>query len=124
MKRMVIIMGLLSMLMGCSKSSSENITVIDAKSAYDIMQSEEVIILDVSTKDEFKEGHIKNAINLDVSSIGNTMPSFLPDKDAKILIYCRSGARSHQAAVKLEKLGYTNLYDFGGIMNWPYEIVK
>lgn len=116
-------MGILSMLLGCLKTN-KNINVINAETAYELMQTEEVIVLDVRTTDEFNSGHIENAINLDVSNIKNEMLDVLPDKDAKILIYCRSGNRSYQAALKLDKLGYTNIYDFGGLNTWPYEIVK
>ncbi|MDI9518603.1 MAG: rhodanese-like domain-containing protein [Erysipelotrichaceae bacterium] len=123
MKRIIVIMGILSMLLGCLKTN-KNINVINAESAYELMQTEEVIVLDVRTTDEFNSGHIENAINLDVSNIKNEMLDVLPDKDAKILIYCRSGNRSYQAALKLDKLGYTNIYDFGGLNTWPYEIVK
>ncbi|NLC97085.1 MAG: rhodanese-like domain-containing protein [Erysipelotrichaceae bacterium] len=124
MRKLAITMGLLSLLMGCTKTQSENITIIDSKTAYEMMQNEEVTIIDVRTKEEYEDGHILNAINLDVSYIGNTIPTELPNLDSKILIYCRSGSRSNQAALKLEKLGYTNLYDFGGLNSWPYEIVK
>lgn len=116
-------MGILSMLLGCLKTN-KNINVINAESAYELMQTEEVIVLDVRTTDEFNSGHIENAINLDVSYIKDEIPDILPDKNAKILIYCRSGNRSYQAALKLDKLGYTNIYDFGGLNTWPYEIVK
>ncbi|NLP21789.1 MAG: rhodanese-like domain-containing protein [Erysipelotrichaceae bacterium] len=123
MKRIIVIMGILSMLLGCLKTN-KNINIINAETAYELMQTEEVIVLDVRTIDEFKGGHIENAIHLDVSNIKDEMPDVLPDKDAKILIYCRSGNRSYQAALKLDKLGYTNIYDFGGLNTWPYEIVK
>jgi rhodanese-related sulfurtransferase len=123
MKRIIVVMGILSMLLGCLKTN-KNINIINAETAYELMQTEEVIVLDVRTTDEFNSGHIENAINLDVSNIKNEMLDVLPDKDAKILIYCRSGNRSYQAALKLDKLGYTNIYDFGGLNTWPYEIVK
>lgn len=80
------------------------------------------IILDVRRQDEFDSGHIPGAVLLPNESISATesIPS-LPDKDQKILIYCRSGNRSKQAAEKLVGLGYTNIYEFGGINDWPYE---
>ena len=76
------------------------------------------IILDVRTIAEYNEGHIPNAICIPNETIGNNTISELPDKEQLILIYCRSGNRSKQAAEKLKKLGYTNLIEFGGIIDW------
>lgn len=87
------------------------------------MDSEEVIIVDVRTAEEFASGHIQNAINIPVESI-SAEPAELSDKDATILVYCRSGNRSEQASRKLVELGYTQIYDFGGIIDWPYEVVQ
>lgn len=83
-----------------------------------------VIILDVRTKGEYAEGHIKNAILVPNESIGTEPPKELPDKNAEILVYCRSGNRSRQASEKLVKMGYTNVYDFGGVNTWTYGLVK
>ena len=82
-----------------------------------------LVLLDVRTREEFDGGHISGALCLPVESIGGKAPAELPDKDAEILIYCRSGRRSAEAARKLTKLGYTNVSDFGGILNWPYGTV-
>ena len=81
------------------------------------------IILDVRTIAEYNEGHIPNAICIPNETIGNNTISELPDKEQLILIYCRSGNRSKQAAEKLKKLGYTNLIEFGGIIDWKGEII-
>ena len=81
------------------------------------------IILDVRRVDEFSAGHIPGAINIPNESIGNEEISALPDKDQLILVYCRSGNRSKQASEKLAALGYTNIVEFGGIMDWPGETV-
>lgn len=97
------------------------ITVDEAKVRMD--RGDEIIILDVRTEQEFKEGHIPNAILIPNETITDEMPDLLPDLDAEILIYCRSGNRSAQAAKKLIAIGYTNVYDFGGIISWPYEKV-
>ena len=84
-----------------------------------------VIVLDVRTSDEFAQGHIPNAVLIPNETITSaSRPANLPDSDAVILVYCRSGNRSAQAARKLVSLGYTGIYDFGGIIDWPYEIVK
>ena len=82
------------------------------------------IILDVRTIAEYNEGHIPNAICIPNETIGSNTISELPDKEQLILVYCRSGNRSKQAAEKLKKLGYTNLIEFGGIIDWKGEIVK
>lgn len=88
------------------------------------MTTQKVIIVDVRTKSEYDEGHIKNAVLIPNETIGTEPPSKLPDKNAIILVYCRSGRRSRDAANKLVKMGYTNVYDFGGIINWKYGTVK
>ena len=87
-------------------------------------EKEDYIILDVRTYAEYNEGHIPNAICVPNETIGNNEIKELPDKDQLILIYCRSGNRSKQATEKLKKLGYTNLIEFGGIIDWKGEIVK
>ena len=87
-------------------------------------ENTDYIILDVRTIAEYNEGHIPNAICIPNETIGNNTISELPDKEQLILVYCRSGNRSKQAAEKLKKLGYTNLIEFGGIIDWKGEIVK
>ena len=81
------------------------------------------IILDVRRPDEFAEGHIPNAINVANETIGTAEIPELPDKDQLIMVYCRSGRRSKEAADKLVKLGYTNIVEFGGILDWTGEVV-
>ena len=98
------------------------ITVNEAAS---IMKSEkDYIILDVRRPDEFSEGHIPNAINVPNEIIGTSEISELPDRDQLILVYCRSGRRSKEASQKLVDLGYTNVVEFGGILDWSGETVK
>ena len=82
------------------------------------------IILDVRRPDEFAAGHIPNAINVPNESIGTSEIPELPNKDQLILVYCRSGRRSKDASEKLVKLGYTNIVEFGGILDWKGEIEK
>ena len=82
------------------------------------------IILDVRRPDEYAEGHIPGAINLPNEEIGASEISELPDKAQLILVYCRSGRRSKEASEKLVKLGYTNIVEFGGILDWTGEIEK
>lgn len=97
----------------------KTITPEEAKARLD--SGDAVTLLDVRTEAEYEESHIPGAVCLPVESIGTQPPESLPDPDAEILVYCRSGRRSAQAAGKLTKLGYTNVSDFGGILNWPYE---
>ena len=98
---------------------------ISAEEAKKIMDSdEEYIILDTREQDEFDEGHIPNAILIPYTEIENKAEEILIDKDKLILVYCRSGRRSKIAAESLFKLGYTNVKEFGGIIDWPYEVEK
>ena len=87
-------------------------------------QEQGYIILDVRRPDEFAAGHIPNAINVPNESIGTDEISELPNKDQLIMVYCRSGRRSKEASEKLVKLGYTNIVEFGGILDWKGEIEK
>lgn len=81
------------------------------------------VILDVRTKDEFQAGHIKGAVNFPNEDIDENF-SAVESLDTCILVYCRSGHRSLNASAKLGLIGYTNIYEFGGINTWKYEIVK
>lgn len=97
---------------------------VTTEEAVNIMQTEEnYVILDVRTAQEFASGHIPGAALLPNETIGTEDIPLLPDKDQLILVYCRSGNRSKQAAEKLAQLGYTNIVKFGGINSWTGEIV-
>ena len=100
----------------------EQITPAEAKKIMD--SGEKHIILDTREQDEFNEGHIPGAILIPYTEIENKAEEMLPDKDAQILVYCRSGRRSKIASESLSKLGYTNVKEFGGIIDWPYEVEK
>lgn len=104
------------------KAMYEQITAEEAKKIMD--SGEEHIILDTREQDEFDGGHIPGAILIPYTEIENKAEEMLPDKDKLILVYCRSGRRSKIAAERLAKLGYTNVKEFGGIIDWPYEIEK
>lgn len=94
---------------------------ISVEEAYNMVESNnEIIILDVRTKEEYNEGHLKNAINIPVDIINTFEES---NKDKEIIIYCRSGVRAGTAMNELHKMGYTNLYTFGGIQDWKYDII-
>ena len=126
----LIIMFLISLsLFGFSacQDSENNVTYeqITAKEAKTIMETQpDYIIIDARTQEEFADGHIEGAIMIPEYEIANRAEKELPDKDALILVYCRSGRRSKIASEELVKLGYTNVKEFGGIIDWPYEIVK
>ena len=104
------------------KAMYQQITAEEAKKI--VYSGEEHIILDTREQDEFNEGHIPGAILIPYTEIENKAEEMLPDKDAQILVYCRSGRRSKIASESLAKLGYTNVKEFGGIIEWPYEVVK
>lgn len=97
---------------------------ISPEKAKYMMEHEVVQIVDVRHEEEYREGHIPGAVLVTNETIGDTLPEELSDKKAVLLVYCRSGVRSKQASQKLVRLGYENVYDFGGIINWPYEIEK
>ena len=97
---------------------------LSAEEAYEMMASQEVVVVDVRTREEYDGGHIENAVLVPNENIGSEMPEALPDKEAPLLVYCRSGRRSKDAAEKLLALGYQSVYDFGGVIDWPYELVK
>ena len=112
------------LLVGCAVPAEQEISYrqITMDAAVAMMEEEEgYIILDVRTVAEFDEKHIPGAINIPNETIGTDAIPELPDKDQLILVYCRSGNRSKQASEKLVKLGYTNVVEFGGIIDWPGE---
>ena len=125
MKKYLLILLTALLLCGCgAKETKEpvymNITPAQAK---ELMDTEEnYVILDVRTQEEYAESHIPGAILIPDYEIAETAETILKDKDQLILVYCRSGRRSKRAAQELEKLGYTNIKEFGGITQWPYEV--
>ena len=126
MKKLIPILLSALMFTGCAEPSNHqtnNYRSITMDEAVTMMAQETgYIILDVRRPDEFAAGHIPNAINVPNESIGTSEISELPDKNQLILVYCRSGRRSKEAAEKLVKLGYTNIVEFGGILDWKGEI--
>lgn len=128
MKKLLTILALLLLLLpGCGQTTHKeqeavyvNITAQEAKQ---IMDSQEgYIILDVRTQEEYEEGHIPGAILIPHTQIEARAEQVLADKRQLILVYCRSGRRSKLAAEDLVELGYTNIKEFGGIIDWPYEV--
>ena len=126
MKWIPILMALL-LLSGCAAQAQKEQSYrrIDMDEAIAMMEAEsDYIILDVRTPEEFSEKHIPGAINVANETIGSEEIPELPDKDQLILVYCRSGNRSKQASEKLVALGYTNIVEFGGINDWPGEVIS
>ncbi len=127
MKKLINILLAVMMLTACGQAKENdqgavyvNITAEEAKQ---IMDSEEgYIILDVRTQEEYDQGHIPGAIVISHEEIEARAEEVLTDKDQLILVYCRSGRRSKLAAEILVELGYTNIKEFGGIIDWPYEV--
>ena len=110
---------------GCSDGGAATYEQISGAEAKALMDSENgYIIIDARTQEEYDEGHIPGAIMIPEYEIADRAEKELPDKDQLILVYCRSGRRSKIAAEELVKLGYTNVKEFGGIIDWKYEIVK
>ena len=104
------------------KAEYKKITAEEAKERMD--KDDKVVILDVRTEEEYQEGHVPGAIVIPNETISSGPLEELPDLDQAILVYCRSGNRSAQAAKKLAEAGYTQVYDFGGIIDWPYDTEK
>ena len=113
------------LLTACAPGNSLGYKQITMSEAVKMMETEKnYIILDVRRADEFAEGHIPGAINIANEDIVDSEPAELPDKEQLIYVYCRSGNRSKQAAAKLAAMGYTNIVECGGILDWTGEIEK
>ena len=128
MKKLLII-ALSLFLAGCmvtktSETSSSYKTISSKEAQQMIEEHKDALILDVRTAAEYESGHIPNAVNLSNEDIQAGKVDSLKDKSQLIMVYCRSGNRSRQAAQKLAELGYTNVVDFGGIQSWQGDIEK
>ena len=118
---------ILFLLCGCERKKTEInlfITITSEEAMKRMEEESDFLILDVRTKEEYEEGHIKDAINIPNEVIGQEAESVLKDKEQTIFVYCRSGRRSKEACQTLCELGYSNIIDFGGIIDWKGEIVK
>ena len=126
MKRVIpVLLAVLLCLTGCTAEEKMAYRQISQEEAKSMMTRDDgYIIVDVRRQDEYDSGHIPGAILIPNESIGTEQPEQLPDKNQIILVYCRSGRRSKEAAQKLANMGYTNVYEFGGIIDWTGEITK
>lgn len=118
-----LFLSVLLLLTGCGGNAADgSYQQITQEKAKEMMDTQEVIILDVREQDEYDSGHIPGAVLLPVGTIDeDTAAEVIPEKESTVLVYCRSGNRSKTAASALAELGYTNVYEFGGIKTWPYE---
>lgn len=126
MKKFVYIFILMFFLCGCSSNVSiNNYEVIDISQSevYSLIDDKSVYIIDVREIYEYNNGHIKNSHNIPFGEIAKIDKSLIPI-DTKIIVYCHSGNRSNNAAKMLLEMGYTNVYDMGGIINWEYELIS
>lgn len=127
MKRLVsLLFALVALLTGCGTagiSEGSGYTHISQEEAKEMMDTQEVLILDVREQQEYDSGHIPDAVLLPVGTITEeSAAEVIPEKGTTVLVYCRSGNRSKTAAEALAGLGYTSIYEFGGITTWPYEV--
>ena len=123
---LTLILTMLLVLTGCGGRTVENTyQQITQEKAREMMDAQQVIVLDVREQNEFDAGHIPGAVLLPVGTIAkDTAAAVIPGLDSVVLVYCRSGNRSKTASKALADLGYTNVYEFGGINTWPYDIEK
>ena len=127
MRRMLsAVLSMLLLLTGCggTNMNEETYQQITQEKAKEMMDTQDVLILDVREQDEYDSGHIPGAVLIPEYEIADRAESELTDKNQLILVYCRSGRRSKIASQALVDLGYTNVKEFGGIIDWEYETVK
>lgn len=129
MKRLLpLLLTFLLLLTGCGAAGGTAETgyrQISQEEAKEMMDTQDVLILDVREQDEYDSGHIPGAVLLPVGTITeDSAAEIIPEKDTTVLVYCRSGNRSKTAAQALAELGYTDVCEFGGISTWPYEVEK
>ena len=142
-RSVVVLVLVLMMISGCSDSKSEEGSMvvqsetgsevevsdvifekISPEDALTKIEEGSVILIDVRTKEEYAEGHIKTSINLPLDTLDSEISNYTTDVNQPLMVYCRSGSRSSAAAAWLNENGYTVVYDLGGIQNWPYEVEK
>lgn len=124
MKKITFVVFILLLVVGCSSSKQSKGETLTSEEAYALVQANaDILIVDVRTPEEFKEGHIANSINIPLDQLKEVAIKQLTDKKQKIFVVCRSGNRSSQAQDVLESMGYTNIIDVGSVFTWPKELV-
>lgn len=122
MKKILILVFIALMLFGCAEEETAYKT-IDPETAYENLQEDDsILLMDVRTKEEFLLGTIPGSVLVPLDTIEENMEDLYPDKEQEIYVFCRSGNRSQTASNLLIELGYTNVHDLGGIIDWPYDI--
>ena len=122
-----VVLIILMLFTGCGGNSMNDSSYlqITQEAAKEMMDTQDVVILDVREQHEYDSGHIPGAVLLPVGTITkDTAAAVIDESDTVVLVYCRSGNRSKTASQALADLGYTNVYEFGGINDWPYEVVS
>lgn len=109
---------------GCGSSASDAYHKITAEAGHEMIRKDHITVIDVREPSEYSEGHVPTAKLIPLGTIDESVTEKLPDKKAPVIVYCRSGVRSKKADNKLVGLGYTDVRDMGGILDWPYEIEK
>lgn len=125
MKKLVLFLIVLGLVCGCGNSSSEKVKEvipITTDSVFSMIDEDDVYIIDVREEFEYNSGHIRNAYNIPLNEISGIGKKFIP-LDSTVIVYCRSGSRSREAALILLDLGYLNVYDMGGVNSWNYELI-
>ena len=125
MKTMLpLLLAFLLVLSGCGQAPADSAyQQISQERAKEMMDTQQVLVLDVREQAEYDSGHIPGALLLPVGTIEeDTAAAVIPEKDTVVLVYCRSGNRSKRASQMLADLGYSHVYEFGGIQTWPYEL--
>ncbi len=100
------------------------VQLIAPEEAQPMIEEEEVVLIDVRTPEEYEAGHIPGSVNIPIDTVEEEVIRQYPPEDHQVMVYCRTGSRSGQAAAILAGQGYDPVYDLGGILDWPYEVVK
>ncbi len=125
MKKIYHLLLLIVVIICSACQAKTDIRSIEGETVYQMLQNkEDFVLVDVREVDEYKEGHIPHSMLIPLGTIESDFQSKVPSKDKKIVIYCRSGRRSKEAYAKITALGYTDVYDLGGIQDWSYDIEK
>src|SRR5690554_2092682 len=124
-KYFIVSLMIVLILAGCTSATSQIITKVTPQKAMELIDTtSNLVFIDVRTYEEYQTGYAEGSVLLPLDTLEASIATIVSTKDTPILIICRSGNRSNQAALLLQKLGYTEIYDVGGILDWPYEIIR
>lgn len=122
MKRWIWLLIACVWIMGCEQQEEAVIQTLTPAQVQTMLEQQSAILIDVRSEAEYEQQHIPNALNIPLDQLSRITDMIAFDE--AVILYCRSGSRSAQAATQLRSMGYTNIYDLGGIQDWPYELVK